>query len=67
LDVAKEQHRLKGEIARIEKIVAGLVGKLKNASFVDRAPPEVVEQTKAQCENMTGQLAQLRKSLEALA
>jgi valyl-tRNA synthetase len=67
LDVAKEQQRLKGEIARIEKIVAGLEGKLKNPSFVDRAPADVVEQTKSQCENMTSQLAQLRKSFEALA
>jgi valyl-tRNA synthetase len=67
LDVTKEQQRLKSEIARIEKIVSGLEAKLKNASFVDRAPPEVVEQTKGQCENMTGQLVQLRKSLEALA
>jgi valyl-tRNA synthetase len=67
LDVAKEQQRLKIEITRIEKIVKGLEAKLLNPSFVDRAPADVVEQTKAQCTNMSVQLDGLKKSFEALA
>ncbi len=67
LDVAKEKVRLDGEIARIGKILAGLESKLGNASFADRAPPDVVEATVAQRDNMKTQLAGLKINLSALA
>lgn len=67
LDIDKEKKRLASEIDRIEKIVTGLESKLNNASFVDRAPPEVVEETKSQRDNMAQQLVSLRKNREALA
>jgi valyl-tRNA synthetase len=42
-------------------------GKLGNASFVDRAPPEVVEQEKARLADWRAKLAQLGEMLAALA
>jgi len=42
-------------------------GKLGNASFVDRAPPEVVGQEKARLADWRVKLAQLAEMLTALA
>lgn len=66
IDVTKEMARLKTEVARVDKIVKGLDAKLGNASFVDRAPADVIETTKAQRDNLKSQLASLTKNLEAL-
>jgi valyl-tRNA synthetase len=67
IDIAKEKQRLTGEVARIGKIVAGIDAKLGNAAYVDKAPPEVVEQSRAQRENMATQLEGLKQSLDALS
>ena len=42
-------------------------GKLGNASFVDRAPAEVVDQEKARLEDWRRKLEQLGEMLSALA
>ena len=47
IDVEAERTRLTKEISAIQIEVKKCEGKLGNASFVDRAPPEVVEQEKA--------------------
>lgn len=67
IDIDKEKKRLASEIDRIQKIVTGLDGKLGNPSFVDRAPQEVVDETKAQRANLGSQLVGLQKNLEALS
>ncbi|MBM4250960.1 MAG: valine--tRNA ligase [Deltaproteobacteria bacterium] len=67
IDIAKEQARLKTEVTRISKILAGIEAKLANPNFTDRAPTEVLEQTKAQRDNMRFQLESLQKNLETLA
>ncbi len=66
MDLGKEKQRLTQEITRVDRIVSGLRGKLSNQAFVDRAPQEVVTETKGQLANMESQLVQLRESLEAL-
>jgi len=43
IDKAAEAARLEKEIAKLEKNLAGIVGKLSNAKFVDNAPKEIVE------------------------
>jgi valyl-tRNA synthetase len=48
-------------------VLAGLKAKLDNPSFADRAPEDVVQQTKDQFANMTSQLKSLEQNLEALA
>ena len=66
IDIAQETKRLKAEVSRIEKVLGGLQAKLGNPSFVDRAPAEVIEQTRAQRANLESQLQGLRQSLEGL-
>lgn len=67
IDIEKEKKRLEGEVVKLAKIVAGLNSKLGNASFVERAPPEVVTETTAQRDNLQSQVASLKKNLESLA
>jgi valyl-tRNA synthetase len=67
IDVEAERVRLSREIEKIVKEVAKSEGKLGNASFVDRAPAEVVEQEKARLVEWKAKLAQLREMIAALA
>jgi valyl-tRNA synthetase len=67
IDVEAERVRLSKEISNIEIEVKKCQGKLGNASFVDRAPPEVVAQEKARLEEWQAKLVQLGEMLAALA
>jgi valyl-tRNA synthetase len=66
IDVAAERLRLTKEITRITLEVRKCEGKLGNASFVDRAPPEVVEQENARLADWRMKLSQLGEMLAAL-
>lgn len=66
LDVPKERQRLEAELKRVGRIVEGLHTKLSNKDFVDRAPEDVIEQTKKQRDNMTAQMKSLRENLNSL-
>ena len=61
IDVEAEQARLSKEIANIEIEIKKCEGKLGNASFVDRAPPEVVEQEQARLAEWKAKIIQLRE------
>ncbi len=67
IDVEAERIRLSKEISSIEMEVKKCEGKLGNASFVDRAPPEVVAQEKARLEDWKAKLIQLGDMLASLA
>ncbi len=67
IDVEAERIRLTKEIEKTRIEVTKAEGKLGNASFVDRAPPEVVEQEKARLEDWRTKLQQLGEMLAALA
>jgi valyl-tRNA synthetase len=59
VDPGKESERIARERKRLLKDVGVLEGRLKNPNFVDKAPPEVVAEARAQ-------LASLQKQLERL-
>jgi valyl-tRNA synthetase len=67
IDVEAERIRISKEIERIKVEVKKCEGKLGNASFVDRAPPEVVEQEKSRLADWQLKLTQLGEMLAALA
>ena len=46
VDLEAEQARLEAKVAECEKAVAGFKGRLSNASYVERAPANVVEETR---------------------
>jgi valyl-tRNA synthetase len=66
IDLAAERARLDKEIDKIAKEVAKAEGKLGNASFVDRAPAEVVAQERDRLADWQGKLMQLRQMRQAL-
>jgi valyl-tRNA synthetase len=66
VDVAAEKARLGKELAKAQKDAEGLEKKLGNASFVERAPAAVVDETKARLEESRARAAKLERALAAL-
>ena len=62
-----ERLRLAKEISSIELEIKKCEGKLGTASFVDRAPRDVVRQEKARLDEWRIKLVQLGEMLAALA
>jgi valyl-tRNA synthetase len=67
IDVAKETTRLEKQIAEKKKSLAGTQGKLANKSFVDRAPPDVVQQQREQVVELESQIRALEENLRDLS
>ena len=65
-DRARERERLDKEIAKIENELRTAENKLKNKSFVDRAPAAVVDEHRKRLENLSAQLARLKQAREHL-
>ena len=63
-DPAKERERLAKEIGRLEGEISRAKAKLANASFVDRAPANVVQQERDRLAGFEATLARLRPQLE---
>ena len=62
IDKEAELAKVRKNLSDVERQIAGHRGKLGNASFVSRAPAEVVEQTRAKLAELEAQ----RESLIAL-
>ena len=66
-DRAGEQQRLDKEITRIETEARAVEEKLKNKSFVDRAPAAVVEEHRRRLKDFNAQLEKLKQARECLS
>jgi len=62
----KEIKRLEKEIASVEKAYGVNQKKLSNKQFLEKAPAEVVEQTKARQAELSEKIEKLRQSLDSL-
>jgi valyl-tRNA synthetase len=65
-DRAVERQRLDKEISRIETEARAVDEKLKNKSFVDRAPAAVVEEHRRRLKDFSAQLEKLKQARESL-
>ncbi len=63
VDLAAEERRLRKEIARLEADRDRLARKLANPSFVEKAPPEIVEKERTKAAQIDEKLSKLRESL----
>ena len=66
VDRAAERERLDKEIAKVEDELRAVEEKLKNKSFVDRAPKQVVELHRQRRANFADQLRKLKEARDKL-
>ena len=66
IDLDAERKRLEKEIARLQGLVDGIERKLTNASFVEKAPKDVVEKEREKQKNITMNMEKLKVNLEQL-
>lgn len=66
IDPAAERARIAKDIAKTEKEIATLEGKLGNRNFVDRAPAEVIAEHRARLADEQAVLARLGDALQTL-
>lgn len=66
IDVEKEKAKAEKELAVLEKHIAGLEGRLKNKSFVEKAPAEVVNKQKESLTKAQAKFAEIKKHLKEL-
>ncbi len=67
VDMGAEKTRLEKELAKAIKEAEGIEKKLGNASFVDRAPPEVVETNRTRLAEHRERATRLEAAIVALA
>ena len=67
IDIAEEKARLQKSIDKLAKELDGLRGRVKNPKFVESAPEDVVEETRANLALREAEDAQLRSALARLA
>ncbi|MBK1635222.1 valine--tRNA ligase [Rhodovulum adriaticum] len=67
IDVAAEKARLEKSLAKLEKELGGLQGRLKNPKFVESAPEDVVEETRDLAAAKSEEADKLRAALARLA
>jgi valyl-tRNA synthetase len=66
VDIEAEKKRLDKQKADIEKAKAGIEGKLSNENYVNKAKPEVVQQSRDKLAELNGQLASVEKLITDL-
>ncbi len=67
IDLDRERERLQAEVERLEELLAGTRGRLRNEDFLTKAPPEVVERERDKersLEEQRGRLLEKRRALE---
>ena len=67
IDVAEEKARLEKSLQKLAKEIGGMKGRLGNPKFVESAPDEVVEETRANLAAREEEAAQLNEALARLA
>ena len=66
IDPAAEAKRLEKQIADVRKQLGGMTAKLGNASYMEKAPPEVVADTRAKVAELEGQVRAMEDNLREL-
>jgi valyl-tRNA synthetase len=66
IDFEKERERVIKELTRKENETRSLAARLDNVSFMERAPREVVQETRARHEELIAEIGKLRATLGSL-
>ena len=65
-DVEAERERILKELGKQESYLTGVESRLRNAAFVAKAPPEVIEKNKVKRAEIIERIDKLRKHLDSL-
>ena len=66
IDPARESARVSGEIAKLDKELSAVLGRLNNPGFVQKAAPEAVEKARLDASDLTERRAKLEARRELL-
>jgi len=66
IDVAKEKSRLESQMGQLEKILSGLIVRLKNNDFLKKAPKEIVEGEKLKEKELKETITRLKQAVRQL-
>jgi valyl-tRNA synthetase len=66
IDFQKERERILREMTKKENEARSLAGRLDNASFMERAPREVVQEARGRHDDLIGEIEKLRATLGTL-
>ncbi len=67
IDFGAEKARLEKELEKTAKDIASIDGRLNNAGFVAKAPPEVIEETRERREELDVKAGQVKEAIARLA
>jgi len=67
IDLGAERERLAKEIEKLDKRKSSLERRLSSPGFTDKAPPKVIEETKANIAESAEQIARLQERIETLS
>ena len=67
VDIEAERERISREQKKLQKDMDQVVAKLANAKFIERAPQDVVKETKTRRESLKASIEQLDEMLENLS
>ncbi|SHG98408.1 valine--tRNA ligase [Marivita hallyeonensis] len=67
IDVGEEKARLEKSLQKLAKEIGGMKGRLSNPKFVESAPEDVVEETRANLAEREGEAAKLEEAMARLA
>ena len=66
-DVSKEVARLNKQREKLEKDLAGIMGRVNNSRFMDKAPPKVVAETMQQKEDAEQKVSAIMQKIEQMS
>ncbi|MGB2791636.1 MAG: class I tRNA ligase family protein, partial [Candidatus Moraniibacteriota bacterium] len=66
IDINKEQTRLKAELDKAEAFIKNTSSRLANASFIAKAPPELIKNTQSLLEEQQRKHIEIQSALKAL-
>ena len=67
IDIGEERARLEKTLAKLEKELGGLRGRLGNPNFIESAPEDVVEETRGNLAEREGEAEKVRAALTRLS
>jgi hypothetical protein len=67
VDPAEVRKRLERDLAKVEKELSGVEGKLRRPDFVEKAPPEIVEKERHRAAGLRDRHGTLQRHLAVLA